>query len=143
MAYVTTLQLTERYGERMLIDLTDRDTPGTGAIVQSVIDRAITNTEAVIDGYLKELYALPLAEVPALIRDIAEVIAIYKLQVYAPPDKIADDYKEAMRQLEQIAKGVISLPLPDGTEAETKGGTGAQMTDRARPFTEDNMKGFI
>lgn len=143
MAYVTTTTLTERYGTAMLIDLTDRDSPGTGAIVQSVVDRAITNTEAVIDGFLAKRHTLPLPEVPALIADLAEVIAIYKLHPYQPAEKIEADYKSAMQQLRQIADGTITLPLADGSEVEGKEGTGARMTDRERPFTEDTLKGYV
>lgn len=141
--YVTLDQLTDRYGERMLIDLTDRASPGTGAVDTDVTTRAIADTAAVIDGYVGKRYALPMAEVPALITDIAAAIAIWKLHVYEPAGKIEADYKEAMRQLADISSGKLTLPLADGSPTEGTGSTGAKMVDRDRPFTDDTMKGFV
>lgn len=143
MPYITTLQLTDRVGEGTLIDLTDRDTPATGAVVEAVITRAVADAEAVIDGYLKKRYALPITEVPNLITDLAGAITIWKLHVHEPGGKVETDYKDAMRQLRDIADGKISLPLPDGSEATETGNTGARMADRERPFTETTMKGLI
>lgn len=143
MAYVTLQDLTDRYGAAMLIDLTDRASPATGTVDNDTVDRAIADTAAVIDGYLARRYRLPLAETPALVGDVAAAIAIWKLHVYEPAGKIEADYKEAMRQLGDISAGRIALPLDDGSEAEGTGGTGAQMTDRERPFTEGGLKGFI
>lgn len=142
MTYATLDQLTDRFGEALLIQLTDRETPATGAIVTAVVDRALADTDAMIDGYLASRYALPVAEVPALLADIAQAIAIYKLHVYGPDPKIAEDYKTAMRQLEQIGKGTIQLSVA-GLPAAASGGTGARITDRERPLTAENLKGFI
>ena len=143
MSYVTTDQLSDRYGSNMLVDLTDRGTPASGAIDTDVVARAVADTAAVIDGHLAKRYTLPLSEVPALITDLAASIAIWKLHIYEPAGKIEADYKEAMRQLAAIAAGTITLPLASGTEAAGASGTGARITDRERPFTEDTMKGFI
>ncbi len=143
MAYVTLEQLTDRYGSRMLIDLTDRETPWLGTIDTDVTTRAMADAAALIDGYLAARYALPVAEVPALLTDIAARIAIWNLHTYDPPRKIEEDHKEALRQLQAIAAGTIRLPLASGADAAGTGESGARLTDRERPFTERNMKGFI
>lgn len=143
MSYVTTDQLMDRYGSNMLVDLTDRATPASGAIDADVVARAVADTAAVIDGHLAKRYTLPLSEVPALITDLAASITIWKLHIYEPAGKIEADYKEAMRQLAAISAGTITLPLADGGEAPGASGTGARITDRERPFTEDTMKGYI
>lgn len=142
MPYTSTSDLEARYGSQLLIELTDRDAPATGAIVQSVVDRALSDTDAVIDGYLAVRYTLPLSEVPALIADLAQAIAIYKLHVFMPDPKIEADYEAALRSLRDISAGKIRLPV-DGGVAEGTAGTGARITDRERPMTEDNLKGFI
>ncbi len=87
-------------------------------------------------------YALPLSAVPKLISEIAEAIAIWKLHPGAPDPKIEADYKGAMALLGDIAAGRVRLEVAGVASAET-GGTGARLTDRDRPFTEDNLKGFI
>lgn len=142
MAYGTLEQLTDRFGTRLLIDLTDRDETATGQIEVEVVDRALTDTDAVINGYLKDRYVLPLAETPALITDLALAIAIYKLHIYAPNEKIVADYKDALRALRDIATGIVKLSVAGAQVAET-GGSGARITDRERPFTAQNLKGFI
>lgn len=142
MTYATQAQLTDRYGERMLIALTDRGEVATGTIDTDVIDRALADTDAMIDGYLAARYALPLSEEQPLVVDLAQVITIYKLHTHSADPKIEQDYKDALMTLDRIARGVVRLTAA-GAEPDTTGGSGARMTDRERPFTEDNLKGFI
>ena len=125
----------------MLIRLTDRGEVATETIDTDVIDRALADADAVINGYLGR-YALPLAATPPLIADLAQAIAIWKLHVYEPDPKIKADYDQALKSLAQISSGVIQLDL-DGAEPEGAGGTGVEITDRDRPLTEATMKGFI
>jgi phage gp36-like protein len=142
MTYATLQQLTDRFGEDLLIRVTDRGDVATDTVDTDVVDRALADTDAMIDGYLAGRYALPMATTPPLVTDLAQVIAIYKLHVYQPDEKIERDYDQAIKQLRDIASGTIKLPVA-GAEPEGTGGTGAQVTDRERPMTEDNLKGFI
>ncbi|WP_322895180.1 MULTISPECIES: DUF1320 domain-containing protein [unclassified Yoonia] len=142
MSYATLDQLSERYGAQLLIQLTDRAAVPTGVVDVSVVEQALTDTDAVIDGYLEGRYALPVVAVPQLLSDLAKAIAFYKLHVYEPNQKITDEYKEAMRMLREIADGRITLTIA-GKAASGTGGSGARITDRERPLTEANMKGFI
>jgi phage gp36-like protein len=142
LTYATQAQLTDRYGARTLIALTDRAEVATGAIVTAVVDRALADTDAQIDGHLAARYALPLTATPALIADIAQVIAIWKLHPYDPDPKIRRDYDDALRALRDIADGRVKLDLA-GAEPEGSGSGGVRITDRERPLTETNLKGFI
>jgi len=142
MAYTDQTQLEDRYGAGLLVELTDRAQPATGQIDGDVIARALADTDAVIDGHIATRYKLPLSPVPALVADLAQAIAIYKLHVFTPSEKIAADYRDALRALEQIGRGVIRLEAP-GVSPETTTGGGARVTDRDRPMTADNLKGFI
>ena len=142
MLYTTLQQLTDRFGARMLVALTDRAEVATGEIDESVVDRALADTDAMIDGFLAARYTLPLAETPGLLADIAQVIAIWKLHVAAPDPKIETDYKDALRMLRDLASGTVRLQVA-GAEPAGTGGSGARITDRERPLTEANLKGFI
>ena len=143
MSYVTLSQLTDRFGEQMLIALTDRGADALGVVDTDVINRALAETDALIDGYLSGRYALPLSTTETLLVGVAGAIAIYTLHRYEAPEKIAADYKMAIRTLEQLSNGTIKLTAA-GVEAPSTGTTGVQITDRERPFTEDNLKnGFI
>ena len=143
MSYATLQMLTDRVGLPMLVMLTDRAAEPTGVVDQAVLTRALTDADALIDGYLAGRYSLPLAVVPALIADIAQAVTLWKLHSAEPEAKVKADYDEAIRRLKDIAAGLIILTDAAGLEPTGKVATGAQIVDRARPFTEDNMKGFI
>lgn len=141
MTYATLQNLLDRYGLSMLVAATDRGGEATGEVNHDVIARALANADARINSSLHR-YRMPLAEVPPLLVDLAESIAIYKIHRYAPDPKIKDEYDAALRLLAQIAEGTARLPI-EGVEPAGAGGTGVQITDRERPLTEANMKGFI
>lgn len=142
MSYTTLADLTDRYGERLLIDLTDRAEQASGVIDEDVVNRALADADALIDGYLAARYVLPLAQTPDLVASLAQVITIWNLHVYEPNPKIEADYKSAIRSLEAISKGVVRLSVA-GIEPDGDGGGGAVTTDRERPMTAENLKGFI
>ncbi|WP_027237249.1 gp436 family protein [Leisingera caerulea] len=142
MTYSTQDKLIKRYGESLLIELTDRAEVPTGQIDPTVVTDAITGAAALIDGHLQGRYVLPLSETPPLIEELAEQIAIYKLHLYEPDAKKVEEYKDAKATLRQIAKGEVRLPV-QGVEPATQPGNGVRVNDRKRPLTPDNLKGFI
>ncbi len=142
MPYTSQDLLVARYGTALLVSLTDRATVPTGQIDATVVAQALADTDALIDGYLAVRYQLPLTTVPAVIADTAGAIAIWKLHIFEPDPKIAADYKGAIQLLAAIAAGTVRIPVA-GIDPTGTGTSGAQVTDRARPFTADNLKGFI
>lgn len=142
MPYATLADLSARFGDRMLVALTDRGEAATGAVDSAVVDRALAETDAVIDGYLSARYTLPVTPAPPLLTDLALAIAIWKLHIAAPDPKVEADYKEAIRTLRDIAAGVIRLTAA-GVDAAEASASGVQVTDRERPLTAENLKGFI
>lgn len=142
MTYATQSDLVDRYGEGMLIDLSDRADPPAGAIDAGVVTRALEDTDAAINGYLAGRYQLPLQTTPALLRDVAQAVAIYKLHRDSVSEKIRQDYADAMKQLTLISSGTIRLDVA-GIEPATSGSNGVQTSDRPRDMTPDNLKGFI
>ncbi|TKD26442.1 DUF1320 domain-containing protein [Rhodobacter capsulatus] len=142
MAYTTQADLITRYGEPMLLGLTDLGMPASGQIDSDMVARAISDADAFIDGYLRERYVVPLASPPPEISAISAAIAIWKLHSFEPGKKIEIDYRDALAALKDIAKGLIKLDAAT-VSTVTTGSTGAMITDRERPFTEANMKGFI
>jgi phage gp36-like protein len=143
MPYVTQQQMIDRVSEAMLIALTDRSDMPTGSIDTATLNRALADTDAVINGYLAARYQLPLATVPALVADLAGAICLWKLHVTSPEEKVKADYEAAIKTLRDIANGVVCIPDAAGVQAAVSGAQGVQVTDRERPFTADNMKGFI
>ena len=142
MPYVTLAQLTARFGEAMLVALTDRGEFATGTVDTSVVDRALADADAMIDGYVARRYALPVATTQPLLVTIAGALTIYNLHTSEPDPKIEADYKAAIAMLRDISSGIIALTAA-GLEAPSTGGTGVQFTDRDRNMTQDNMTGLI
>lgn len=142
MTYATQADLIARYGQQLIVDLTDRGETATGVIDSTVVASALSAADAMIDGFLQGTYALPLAVVPPLVSDLACAIAIWRLHTGLPGEKIKADYDDARRTLEQISKGMVKLSIA-GVPAAGTGSTGVQVVDRDRPFTADNMTGFI
>lgn len=142
MSYATLADLTARFGDRMLIALTDRGDMATGAIDVSFVDKAIAETDAIIDGYLARRYAVPVSPVPPILGDLALAIIIWKLHLAAPDPKVEADYREALRSLRDISAGLIALAAA-GAVAEVQGASGVRFTDRERPFSAEDMTGFI
>jgi phage gp36-like protein len=146
MSYCSLQDLIDRFGERSLVELTDRAEASTGEVDTDVTDRAIADTDAMIDmidGYLKVRYALPIASVPPLLTDLALAIAFYKLHVHVAEEKVRTDYQDALKMLSAIALGNVLLDVA-GAEPASAGTAGVRTNqDDCRDMTPDNMKGFI
>lgn len=142
MSYATLAMLVKRFGERTLIELTDRGEAPTGQIDEALVAQELANTDAVINGRVGVRYRLPLDPVPEEVTDIALAIAIYKLHVFSPNDKIVKDYELALRTLRDIADGSVKLDAA-GIEPASSGAQGVQYIDRERPLTPESLTGFI
>lgn len=143
MAYATKDDMIDAYGIRLLVDLTDRGDVATGLIADDTLDQALAHATAEIDGYIAVRYVLPLSEVPRFITDLTCVLAVWRLHTHEPSGKIKADYETAQRKLRELSNGHIRIPNALGVEPAGTGASGARVTDRARPMTEDNLKSFI
>ncbi|NOR63254.1 MAG: DUF1320 domain-containing protein [Rhodobacteraceae bacterium] len=142
MAYADLTGLTARIGEETLIELSDRASPPAGVVDATVIDAALADTDALIDGYLLGRYALPLSAIPALVTTLAEAITIYKLYTFSASERAEADYRDALKTLEKISKGEIKISAA-GAEPSSSGGSGVKSCDRKPEMTRDNMGSFI
>lgn len=142
MTYATLDGLISRYGEQMLLDIADRSSPPAGVVDVATVDRALENTDAVVNASLAVRYQLPIAPVPAIVVDIAEAIAIYKLHRFVVEPKIKEEYDQAQRDLSDIASGKKKLDLA-GVEPASSGAGTVIAIDRERPLSPESMRGFI
>jgi len=110
MSYCTAQDLIDRFSEAELIQLSDRN--NTGSIDYTVLDQAIADATAEINGYLTAY--LPLATVPANLVRIGCDLARYYLYDDAVTEQVQARYDQAIKYLVQVAKGQISLG-PDVT----------------------------
>jgi phage gp36-like protein len=117
VSYCTKQNLIDRFGEQELIQLTDR--ANLGVINDTVLNQAISDADAEINGYLTA-YPLPLANVPANLVRIACDVARYYLYADVATDRVTRQYDRGITYLVQITKGLISLgPDAAGTVSDT------------------------
>lgn len=142
--YCTSQDLTDRFGADELIQLT-AESDGFGSfpdeINQIQVDRAIADATATIDSYLAARYPLPLAQVPPVLERYACDMTRYFLHDRSPLEEVTNRYKDAIRYLEKVAKGDISLGIDSqGQRPETM--DGAEMQSGGSVFSRDD-KSFI
>ena len=109
--YATQQDLVKRFGALELAQLTDPDAV-LGAIDGERVALALADADHLINGYCGARYVLPLSPVPDVVVRIACDLARYYLHTIQPTDVVTANYKDALRQLADIAAG--RLPLQAG-----------------------------
>jgi phage gp36-like protein len=102
-----------RYPNRDLVQLTNED-PTQTSINTTVIDQALADASAEIDGYLNGRFALPLTDAPTVLNRLACDVAMYRLQSLRPIHDMADArqrYEDAVQLLVRVARGEVTLGL--------------------------------
>ena len=140
MAYCTINDILKMLDEADLIDLTD-DTL-TGAYDAAVVDRAIDDADAEINGYVGTRYAVGRDPVPPGLRKYSVDIAIYNL--YSRRKTVNEEwrkrYEDAVRYLELVAKGQISLGAGDAEPGAVN--HAPQISGPPRLFSRHKLKGY-
>lgn len=103
------------------------------------IEAAVESANAIVDGYLGGRYTLPLAEVPGVLQLHASRIARYELHDQHAPDEVRRRYDDAIRYLEKVARGTVTITTDSGTVAGT--GARSQYSAPTRVFDTDESEG--
>lgn len=140
MTYASQADMIDRFGESELIDLTDRSFVGTIDVV--VLDRALADATAEIDGYLASRYQLPLTSQPAVLVRVCADIARYNLHDDNLPELVETRYKAAVDLLRQVSLGRVSLGASDTGDSPTSN-DGAEIESGGRIWGRADSKGFI
>ncbi|WP_165791770.1 gp436 family protein [Thalassospira marina] len=137
MAYADLTAMTERFGERELIDLTDRATPPTGLIDGTAITTALSSAEAEINAALASRYTLPLNPVPTLITDMTCELARYFLYDNELTETVEKRANWARNQLRALSTGQNQLD-----QGMTVRPAAAQSWKPASVFGFDQLRGL-
>lgn len=143
MAYSTIDDIKKLIPEASVIQLTDDE--GNDQVNQARVDEAIASADAEIDSYCGGRYAVPFTTAPDIIKKISVDIAIYNLysrRVEVIPETRAERYRNAIRQLEGIAKGLISIGMTPEPESPNAAQVFINRTEDDRVFTKDSLSGF-
>ena len=110
-----------------------------------MIEQAIDDADGEINGYLASRYPTPLNKVPKVINKYSKDIAVYNLFSRAGLDESEREnnyltrYKAAIKFLELVAKGTVSLGTED---IQTKANVGFQVNANKRLFSRDSLRGM-
>lgn len=137
--YANRLAMIDRYSEGELIQLTDR--ARLGVIDDAVLDQALLDADAEIDGYLAVRYTLPLASTPPVLLRIACDVARYRLYDDAATEEVRNRYTDAVKWLAAIARGLVSLGMPP-TTAPSDAVAMPHFTFEARRCSRTTLDGF-
>lgn len=136
--YLTAEDMRARYGEDVLVQITDADAWDAVAIAR--VNAAIADAGTIVDGYVSKYYQSSTSQaVPPLLARLTRDIAFADLQ-RSPTDEAKDRRTDAMRMLEQISRGLVKLDEGRGDLAAREGAV--VVPDRPRTFSRDNLDGF-
>ena len=141
MGYAVQADLETRFTTAEIVQLTDVADPPTGLIDAAKVAAALAAADALIDAYVGVKYALPLAEVPAVLTDKAADIARFELYGHGATAEVKARYDDAVAFLRDLSLGKAKLKLADGAEAATPAGTIAHDGPE-RTFGRTRTEGF-
>ena len=163
MQYATVQDMTDRYGEPEMIQLTD---PDIVAVQAPKAQRALDDAQAFADSFVGRVYRLPLAGCakpapvpgdlgavqlvapPQLTRVVCDVARYYLYSDLAPEHEVALRFKAAQKELERIAQGRAVLTCPWGGQpghllAGTEPGAGEVLyAFSQRSVRDEDLRGY-
>lgn len=141
MTYATQQNMLDRFGERELIALTDRD--NSGVMDDAVLANGLKLADDEINPYLVARYALPPASVPAILSGFACDIARYRLcgAEVVETEEIRNRYKDAIKFLEKVSKGEISLGLDAANQPVSSKGS-VRVKSNEPVFNKSNLSDY-
>lgn len=140
MPYATQQDLIDRFGQDELTQRADRD--GNGSIDAATVNRALTDADDMINGYLASRYIVPIAApVPSLIIGIACDLARYQLYTIEATDLVRTRFEDAIARLKDIQAGRVAIPVA-GIAPPGSSSVGPVVSAPDRVFSADNLAGF-
>lgn len=127
--------------EADMVQLTNDTTDGE-TVVSSIWEGVREGVDAEIDGYLGERYAVPLAEVPAVISRLSCLLTRHGLYERRYPGEVpksvVEAHDRAIKLLEGMAKGKPALGIQPAPAPNTQ--RIAQLSVEDRVFTSATME---
>lgn len=141
MPYTTQPDLVDRFGTDELIQISNPTDPTATVVNATRIDNAITDIDALVDAKLAPRFTLPLASVPRVLRNIACDLVRARLYEDRITDHVASRERQALKLLDEISAGKLSLGLDDAAQL-TPAADGPQFTTPARVFTAGTLADY-
>lgn len=145
MVYTTIAEFTTYVGTTVMNNLMNEH---TGADIAARQTQILNGAEDMINGYASVKWTIPLP-VSYLVKHWTLVLAQYYLYIQMEgndvPERVKAGYEQVIKQLVDLAGGVIKPP-PDASTGATAtvaaGGSSVSMTSDTAIFTETDMEYF-
>ena len=141
--YATPDNMLSRFGEQDLALLTEREDSVPGEINLALLEQALRDASAEIDGYIAGRYVLPLTTVPAVLERNCCDIARYFLYGDKAPEQVEKRYTAVVKFLTAVSKGDISLGLATTGETAGQSELTVSIESAGSVFGRKSAKGFI
>jgi phage gp36-like protein len=141
MAYSALADIELAIPEATVIQLTDDE--NSGVVDENIVSEAIRQADSVIDSYCSSRYGVPFSPVPDVIKTCSVDIAIYNLysrRAEELPGTRKDRYNNAMKILEGIAKGIVTIG--ETTEPAREGGPQCNLGEDDKTFTKSTLGNY-
>ncbi|UUM26272.1 gp436 family protein [Acinetobacter colistiniresistens] len=114
MGYLSREELIARFGDNEIVKL-ERNIARTDGEHPPTSEKAISDAEEMVNGYIAVQYPLPLPSTTEPVKRAVAVIARYFLYKDRPTEIVRQDYEDAISWLKQIAtsKAVLIFPVAD------------------------------
>lgn len=149
--YCTIKDLQDQASDQVLITLTDDEgiapesLDEAGEAIHTRLTKAIIDATNEINSYCQARYPVPLDPVPGFINKLSVDIALYNLFSRRGYDEdtadkaIIDRYKAAVKNLENIARGLVTLGVADAPAPQDNT---TVINSGGRIFSREKMSGF-
>ena len=141
--YATVSDMIARFGETQIIRLSRPEDRTAETVDETKVITALADAGALIDGYIRGRYFVPIATPPAEIVRAACILARYDLaqgEHTDPSEEMAKGRKDVISWLENIAKELVNLDVPAAAPAGPAVNSGPRMSDRPRIFSDDSLR---
>lgn len=138
--YSTVSDIRGLVDENTMIFLTD---DGNGEVDEGKIQGAIVDADSEINAYLQKKYTVPLTPTPPVLNKLSKDIVLYNLfsrrgvNEESVEKTVIDRYKNAVKLLENIAKGVVELGI-----SAPKPTSEIKITSNKRLFSRRSLEGM-
>ncbi|WP_026379366.1 gp436 family protein [Afifella pfennigii] len=142
--YASVANMIERFGELEMIRLSKPDDRTAETVDEAKIGVALADGAALIDDYLRKRYVVPVAQPPESVVRANCVLARYDLaqgERTEPTEQMRLARKEVIEWLQALAGGAVTIDAP-AAGVGSGGAGGARTSDRGRPFSDDNLRGW-
>jgi phage gp36-like protein len=144
--YASVTDMIARFGETHLIRLSRPEDRTAETVDAAKVETALKDASALIDGYIRGRYFVPVTLPPDEIIRAACVLARYDLaqgEHMDPSEEMAKARKDVISWLENISRELVNLDVPAARPTGTNAvGSGPRVSDRPRTVTHETLRGF-